>query len=226
VYTDEQLTKLFRAVGREIMIAHAFYKLHANLRKRVRGYALEFTTASNFWGLTLWGLWLGAVGSLCRAYDQHKKGLGLLQLLVMLRDAAAKPPGARRGITAKRFETDIQSVSYSDPLAKKLLWQRDNLYSHVNLENVLNDAIHPPKYMLQHRDFKLLLARAKRIINRYGDAYISNTWSMTNARDGDYKIVLDAQKEATKTYERQMKAQERQCKREARRAAKAKAITR
>lgn len=194
----------------EIQNAHIYYKLFRDLRKRIRGYQREYNNSPAFWGLTMNAHLLATISCLCRAYDHHRDGLNLKRLLETLRDSANEPFGGAAVPSARRFERDIKSVGYDDPLAKKLLWQRNNIYAHLNRQNVVKNAVHQAAFTLPHAQFKKLLDRAARIINRYGQLYIRNTWSLTIMGDGDYMHVLKASRDWSVNYERKLREEEKE----------------
>lgn len=222
LYTDEELKKLFSGVAHEVQNAHIYYNLFRALRSRIRGYEREYNNSPAFWGMTMNAHLLGAISCLCRAYDQHRDGLNLRRLLEALRICANKPCGGRKLPTAKRFDRDISSVGKSDPLANKLVWQRNHIYAHLDRDNVLKGVVQQAQFTLRHAQFKRLLDRAERIINHYGQVFMCNTWLMKIVGDGDYMQVLRALKECRLSYERKIREEEAEINREARRTAKRK----
>jgi hypothetical protein len=204
LYPDEKLKRNFDAIGREIQNAHIQYKLFSDLRKNIKGYHREFNNSPAFWGVTIRALQMGAISSLCRVYDPDSQGANLRQLLSKLRNINMTPCGDQNPLTTKQILRDEKKVDRHDPLVKKLLWQRDNIYAHRKLKNVQKGTICPESYTLSGDELPRLLRRAKWIINRYGQIYLRNTWSMDIVGHDDYLYVLRALKKWRQDYVREL----------------------
>jgi hypothetical protein len=213
-YSHAEIKQMVSAVAHEAINANVHYKLFRSLRKKIRGYVREYNQTPAFWGLTMNAHLRAALSSLCLAYDTHPKGINLKRLMEMMRDSANKPwiapddaASTRSGATKAQFERDLKAVSKNDPLAKRLIWQRNNLFAHKNLDNVMNGGTDQAKFTLSHHQFTRLVDRAIRIVNRYGDIYIGNTWSRRMVGDDDYVYVLQAIRESVNSHERKIKAE-------------------
>ena len=179
-------------VGRAYDSWALFNKL---LWARQRQYTEAFTQSQTFWAVVLGGLRDGALGRLCRIYDQTNRDdvLTFRTLLELLLTRPVFLPSGAQQIAPRRLRMDIDSVSKerSQPVKHLWLW-RNKFVAHQNTGRLLHDRTLTSDLPLTHQDIDTLLRRGSRIVNRYGMALFRNSYPMKRGLLGedDYVEVL------------------------------------
>ena len=196
-----QFDRLLERLGHDVIDASIHYQLHAKLRKAIRSFTRELNQSPAFWTLTLDAHYDAFRARLFRAYDSQKGSLSLLTLLETVAEkihtlnagiALQQPTFASSGthLRPSILGRDRRLVSDRDPLVKKLLSQRHNLFAHSNADNVMRQLRLEQRFALTYRELATLTRRAVRIINRYSGLFRRTTWSTRMVGADDYRNVL------------------------------------
>jgi AbiU2 len=89
-----------------------------------------------------------------------------------------------------RLNDDIDYVSNKNPLVRKLLIWRGNIFAHRNAGNVIKERNLVVEYPLSLKDISDLLERGAAIINHYGSLFREVTFSSQIVGHDDYMYVL------------------------------------
>jgi hypothetical protein len=197
--TKEELEKFLLGLADEVITAAVHWRLYLDLRESVAEYARELNEAGAFWSMTIGAHLMTARSALFRAYDKSPDGLNLPRLL---QNVASHCQVDRATINA-----DKRRVSQSDPLVKKFIWQRNNLFAHKNLKNVLNGKTAELKNVLTKGEHDKLLERAVEILNRYDSAIFNHTWTTQMIGHDDFKRVLAAVRQSLELHEKKIQEQ-------------------
>ncbi len=151
VSNSTEFERLLDGLGDDVIDAAIHYRLHKDLRTSVADFERELNQAPAFWSLTFGALLDAARSKLFRAYDQGQGTLCLRNFLETIREnvtlfgagpGASLPEVIARGASAPDvsvLEQDLALVISSDPLVKKLVALRGNLYAHRNALNVAQE---------------------------------------------------------------------------------------
>jgi HEPN superfamily AbiU2-like protein len=204
IASRREFERLLDGLGREIVDAAIHYRMHMDLRGSVPEFERELSQAPGFWGMAFWALMEGALHRLFRAYDQREGALSLRSFLETVRDRPdlyANPATAPSTLVPNApdtliLEADLSLVIPSDPLVKKLVILRGNLYAHKNAENIARAFRIDEAFSLSYADVETLVERAVTIINRYSRLFRRSTWSTQMIGHDDYRHVLEYVREA------------------------------
>jgi len=210
---------LLEALADELVTARIHFKLYQDLRASYSEYANELNQSNTFWSLTVAAHLDATILRLCKAYDQYPTSLNLRNLLCTIcenlhffdepnfRDRlkgnpfvdslAANTPKP----DAAQLQKDIESVSSSDSLVKKLTIWRNNYYSHLNSRHALNPDTLARRSPLSVSDIDELLTAGVEILNRYSHMFNANLYSTSIVGRDDYKSILNAVRESVARYE-------------------------
>ena len=83
-------------------------------------------------------------------------------------------------------------MSDADPLVKKLIILRNNIYAHRSSAHALDAEAFARKYAISIPDIEALLANGVAIVNRYSDLFIATHHSTNIVGRDDYKWLLRA----------------------------------
>lgn len=203
-----EFESLLNALASEIVDAQIYFKLHTDLMAAVPDYAEVFNESNTFWWLTVHALLDAALFRLCRIYDQQSKSLNLRNLLdtiqanliifdiqnfrQRLKDnpfVESLSQAARKPSTAT-LNQDIQYASRTNPLVKKLVIWRNNIFAHRSAVNVVNQKNIADDYPLSKKDVAELLNGAISILNRYSSLFRASSYSPQIVGHDDYLYVL------------------------------------
>jgi hypothetical protein len=198
--TNSEYQTFLNGLGEEIQTAAIHYRLFIDLNEKVAEYQQELNQSTAFWGMTFTAHQITARAALHRAYDIAKEGLNLSRLMF-------NAPKHSKNIDAATIKADTQLVSIRDPLVKKLYWQRNNLFAHKNLKNILSGNQLQLKNPISRKEFETLPDRALKILNRYGDDFSGCTWSVQMMGGNDFEYVLQALRQSVEDYERKIQAE-------------------
>ena len=130
---QSDVEKMPPGLADEVITAAIHYRLWSQLRESIAEYEKEFNESGTFWFLTLNAHLIAARAALFRSYDRSPEGVNLAQLI--------EQAGPRCNFSQSEIDIDKKSVSKGEVLVDKLLWQRNNLFAHKNLKNILTGRI-------------------------------------------------------------------------------------
>jgi hypothetical protein len=228
IKSAEEFRHLLTALLDDIVDARLYFTLHQNLAKAVEEYTTEFNQSPTFWGLTFHAHIDAVMLRLCRIYDTYERSvLNLRNLLetVQAHLSIFEKPYFRERLKKNPFveslaaelkppdeaqlRKDIEMVTHSDPLVRKVVMWRNNYVAHRNSHYVLNPKkfdTHP----LPFGEIDVLLKRALQIGNRYSKLFDASAHATLMIGRHDYKYVLQAVREHVDACKRRL---EDECKR-------------
>lgn len=197
--TKAEIEKFLIGLADEVIGAAIHYKLYRELVAKVQEYEREFNQTVTFWSMTFNAHIATARAALFRAYDSHRDGLNFIRLLENV--------GPHCNVSQSEIDADKARVSRTDPVVAKFIWQRNNLFAHKNLANVLQDRKPQLSYSLPETDFEDLLARAVEILNKYETAVRGHAWSTQIFGHDDFQFVLKAIRQWIELHEQKIEAE-------------------
>jgi hypothetical protein len=219
----EEFRRLLTALLDDLVDARFHFALHQNLAKAGEEYAMEIAQSPTFWGLTLSAHMDAVLLRLCRAYDPYDHAaLNLRNLLDTVRANVSifDEPNFRQRLKGNLFvdslaaelkqpdqaqlRKDIEVVSDSDPLVRKLVMWRHNYVAHRNSHFTLNPKKFDAQYPLLFAEIDALLDRALEIGNRYSLLFDASAHATLMVGRDDYLNVLKAIREHVEAYERRL----------------------
>jgi len=202
ISNSAEFEKLLDGLGRDVVDASIHLQLHSRLRDSVKAFDTELNQSPAFWTLTF-----GAHGDafrarLFRAYDSHPSSLSLLNLIdtvitnihlfgvqraasvptIVVADAPPPDPHVLQCYRAL--------VDPNDPLVKKLLGQRNNVFAHRNATNVVQELMLEHRFALTFSEVTTLVDRAVEIVNTYSSLFRHSTWSTRMVGEEDFRDLL------------------------------------
>jgi len=199
---------LLDALASEIVDAQIYFKLHIDLMAAIPDYKEVFNESNTFWLLTMHALLDAALSRLCRIYDQNSKSLNLRNLLdtiqgnlnlVDVQNFRERLKGnpfveslsqTARKPSSDTLNQDIQYVSDANPLVKKLVKWRNNIFAHRHAKDVVAQKNFADCYPLSKNDVSELLKRGESILNRYSSLFRASSYSTQIVGHDDYLYVL------------------------------------
>jgi len=219
----EEFRRLLTALLDDLVDARFHFTLHQNLAKAGEEYAIEIAQSPTFWGLTLSAHMDAVLLRLCRAYDAYEHtALNLQNLLDTVRANLSifDEPNFRQRLKGNLFvdslaaelkspdhtqlQKDIEVVSDSDPLVRKLVMWRHNYVAHRNSHFTLNPKKFDAQYPLLFAEIDVLLERALEIGNRYSLLFDASSHATLMVGRDDYLSVLKAVREHVEAYKRRL----------------------
>jgi HEPN superfamily AbiU2-like protein len=219
----EEFRRLLTALLDDLVDARFHFTLHQNLSKAGEEYAIEIAQSPTFWGLTLSAHMDAVLLRLCRAYDAYEHtALNLRNLLDTVRANLSifDEPNFRQRLKGNLFvdslaaelkspdhtqlQKDIEVVSDSDPLVRKLVMWRHNYVAHRNSHFTLNPKKFDAQYPLLFAEIDVLLERALEIGNRYSLLFDASSHATLMMGRDDYLSVLKAVREHVEAYKRRL----------------------
>jgi hypothetical protein len=219
----EEFRRLLTALLDDLVDARFHFTLHQNLSKAGEEFAMEIAQSPTFWGLTLSAHMDAVLLRLCRAYDTYDHAaLNLRNLLDTVRANLSifDEPNFRQRLKGNMFvdslaaelkppdqaqlQKNIEAVSASDPLVRKLVMWRHNYVAHRNSHFTLNPKKFDAQYPLLFTEIGVLLDRALEIGNRYSLLFDASAHATMMVGRDDYLNVLQAIREHVQAYERRL----------------------
>jgi hypothetical protein len=177
------LIAALRTLADDVQVAAIHHRLASDLSASVPEFVRELNQASAFWSLTMYAHLSEVRTRLCRLFDQHRSSLGLRTWLT----AAAKLDA----VDQSTIRSDLREVGTTDPVVKKLVKLRNNVVAHTAATPIDRRALEN-SFGLEFAESDLLVNRAVRIVNTYGQELMGNSWSTRIVGHDDYITVLRA----------------------------------
>jgi hypothetical protein len=210
ITSETEFERLIEGLSEDLVSASIHFELYRDLRSSTKGYLRELNQSVAFWQATFRAHLDSTIFRLCRIYDQHDKALSLLNWLdtikgnlhmfdipnfrARLRDnpfvnsLAAEP----RKPDLSQLQADIASASESNPLVKKLIILRGNVFAHKYAKNIMRDKDLLETYPLTWEEIQSLLETGLAILNRYSGLFQAQHYSSKVVGHDDYLYVLGA----------------------------------
>ena len=222
ITSAEEFERLLNVLASEIVDAQIYFRLHTDLMAAVPDYAEVFNESNTFWWLTVHALLDATLFRLCRIYDQHSESLNLRNLLDTVqanlsifdiqnfRQRLKDNPFVESLLqTARKPSTntlnqDIQHASPTNPLVRKLVIWRNNIFAHRRAANVVNQKNIADDYPLSKNDVSELLNGAISISNRYTSLFRASSYSTQPVGHDDYLYVLKTIKTKIRQHEEEI----------------------
>jgi hypothetical protein len=220
---SQQFHRLLSALADELVEAEVHFKLYKDLTAAIPEYLVEVNQSRTFWSLTLTAQLDAVVHRLCRAYDQYDSGNPPVNLRNLLDTIDANQhlfdePNFRERLKGNPFVDSLAATprrpdsaqlqkNHADPLVKKIVIQRNNLYAHLSSAHALDAKAFAEKYPISLPDIEALLANGITIVNRYSDLFIATRHSTNIVGRDDYRRVLEAVREAIAAHEARIEEQ-------------------
>jgi len=181
---------ILRNFSDDIVKAPAFLRIDRRLGECFENYDDEVCQAEFFWAMVSNAVRETGLSRLARVYDKQKDALGLPALLITIeanrhlfadqavtkRVHRVNASFAQSIVPGSHFpdpqvlQNDLDLVSYSDPLVKKLLDWRNKFGAHISSEQTVKRNIPDAGLPTQDEAFKLC-ERAFDIFNRYSSLF-------------------------------------------------------
>jgi len=185
ISTEGELHAALHLLADDVQVAAIHHQLATDLSAAVPQFVRELNEARAFWSLTMYAHLSEVRTRLCRVYDQHPGAIGLSTWLA----AASKlVPLDKVALAA-----DQREAGKTAPVVKKLIQLRNNVVAHTAGSPVSRRELERA-FGLTFEESDLLVKRAVRIVNDYGQRLLRNTWSTRIVGHDDYLSVLRAVK--------------------------------
>jgi len=205
-----EFKSLLEALVNELIDARDHFRLHQNLDAAIPDYGVEFNQSPAFWTMTLSAHMDATMIRLCKAYDlsEGNPNLNLRNFLETIEanlhffdepnfrerlkdnafvDSLAAYP---RKPDAARLQTDLESVSKSDPLVKKLTTWRNCYLAHRSRTSALAPKAFTDKNPILFSEIGALINNGLRLVDYYSDLFSATHHASLEPRD--YKYILEA----------------------------------
>jgi hypothetical protein len=192
IKSKEQFDWLIDHLVTETHRAWDHWNLWGGLDKAIAEYAMEVNQASQFWRLTIRAHQDSVILRLGRLFDPHAIAVSLGNLLQTIHDGVTTSAFSHLGIKVeeldlKILETDLETVSESDPLVARLMDIRNDYLAHRASRVVLGKSL--PTF--PREDIETLLNRASSMLEKYGTACGRPYVSRQYAGEDDYKHLFE-----------------------------------
>jgi hypothetical protein len=205
IKSGEELNKLLDALAKDIVDANIYYKLFAGLTSSISNYSDEINQSNTFWFLTVQAIKEAFLFRLCRIFEQNDRSLNLVNLLDTIkanRHYFEEPQFRERlkdnafieslveGVkipSIEELQSDIAFASDGNPIVKKLILWRMNVYAHTGAKTALGKFVDSlEKNSIAKEEIEQLLDKCFSISNKYMNLYKSSTWSRQIIGHDDY----------------------------------------
>ena len=225
IKSSEEFNRLLDALGSELWEADFHLQIFRALTDKVETFGREYNQSPTFWTFTFRAHRDAAIFGLMRIYDGNSESLSLRNLLDTIKDNQPmfdEPQFRERlknnpyvdslAADAKKpddgeLEKDIEFASAKNPLVKKLIIWRNNLYAHRNAQNVVDDYQIGTDHPLTVKELESLVTMGYEIFNRYKNLFDASMQSGILVGLDDYEFVLTSIKATLEQRDREWKEQ-------------------
>ncbi|HEY7406005.1 MAG TPA: hypothetical protein VIB39_20935 [Candidatus Angelobacter sp.] len=204
IASNGEFDLLLERLAKDVVDLEIFRRLRADLDAARAEFSTEFAQSRAFWSLTFQALIEAVFFRLSRIYDGHDQSLSLLRWLETIQhNLELIQTGEMDEVPfdLQQLSIDIESVSDSDPVVKKLIQLRGNCIAHVNAEAIAKGKGLEKRFGLSPDEVNLLVERAATLLNRYGAILRRTVWSTQIVGHDDFRTVLIAMRSYCKKYE-------------------------
>lgn len=208
IKNHEELSTLIHALGKEIVDANIYHRLHSDLARALDENKKVHIESQTYWYLVLTAVRENSMIHLCRFYDQETKSLCLHNLLDTIRhhiqyfekdnfkERLKDNPfvdGLAEGNRLPDIDELLEHIEFSsnkNPLVKKLMIWRNNIYAHKGAKSILNEYLILQENEINSEELKMLLDQGYKILNTYSNLYRASSWSRTIVGQDDYNALF------------------------------------
>lgn len=208
IHSPKDMEKLMESLHREVIDAQHFLKLYQLLTASIDEFADAFALSNTFWHYALRGLKETGMYTLCRLFETQKSALNLPNFLKLIkdnreyfseeyfRDRLKDNPHlenlaqCNRIPTAKEIDDDLNLVTIANPLVKKIVMWRNNIYAHKGASSVLNGYSTLKENDFTDEEIQELIDTAFHVYNKYLGLFRAATWSRMLLGEDDYRSLL------------------------------------
>ena len=208
IKNHEELSTLIHALGKEIVDANIYHRLHRDLIQALDKNQKVHIESKTYWYLTLTALKETSMIHLCRFYDQETKSLCIHNLLDTIRhyiqyfekdsfkERLKNNPfveGLAEDNRLPNLDQLLEHIEFSsnkNPLVKKLMIWRNNIYAHKGAKSILNEHLILSENKITSDELKMLLDQGYKILNQYSDLYRASSWSRKIVGHDDYNALF------------------------------------
>ncbi len=206
---DEELEQLIEELSHDIVYSKVYYDLFRDLTGSIEEYGREFDQTPVFWNLTLQAHKDAFFIRLCRVYDQQDNALHLHNWLKIIQanihlfeadrfkertdttfsrvlDSEARKPDL------DQLKEDVKLVKPSNPLVKRLMVLRNNVFAHRSASGAKQDIDFFEEYPIQYLEVESLIDRAINILNRYSGLFQATEYYDEIVGGDDYEFILES----------------------------------
>jgi hypothetical protein len=216
VKSDAEFERLLDHLQAEVGQAIDHWTMLENLIAALLEQESVLAQSNTFWQLTLRAHRDAAVLRLTRLYDKHGSALSLARFLHTVKSEknrfgqeafkirlASSPyvesqAADRAKFDDEQLDQDLESVSSSDPLIKKLLDLRDVQLAHRNAGKVVADSFSTLPG-LEGKEIKQLMERASQVVNRYSHFFRASTMAFRIVGHDDYQNLFQYVRKGVET---------------------------
>jgi hypothetical protein len=205
IKSADELNKLLDALAKDIVNANIYYKLYIGLTNSIPDYSDEANLSNTFWSLALDAIREAFLLRLCRIFEQNSRSLNLVNLLdtiktnlhyfqephfrERLKDNAFVESLAEDVVipSVEELQADITFASDKNPIVKRLMLWRMNVYAHTGAKTALGkftDTLE--ENSISKEEIEQLLDQCFSISNKYMSLYKASTWSRQIIGHDDY----------------------------------------
>jgi len=209
---EEDFGKLLDSLADDLVQANIHFRLYEDLKKSIPEFVSIFNESNAFWHLTFRSHLDATLFRLCRVYDQYNTSLSLLNWLDTIKanihifdvpnfkkrlkdnPFVESLASESRRPDEEQLDIDIEFASERNPLVKKLIILRNNLYAHKSEKNVRLERDLLKTYPIKHKEIGSLLKDGISILNRYASLFRAQIFSTQMVGHDDYLHVLNCVK--------------------------------
>ena len=210
VTNSSEFKRLIQALSLDITSAAIHYRKFKRLLTTLNENPDVEANARTFWSLTLEGALTMCLQALCRAFDQEKTGLHLVNWLrtIEANSHLFSETNFRERLKENSFveslaaetkqpdpnvlKSDIEACSAKDPLVRTLVIHRGNRIAHRNAKNIVEEFDIDTDHPLGYSEIETLIDRAVSVLNRYSAMFDANTYSTSMIGEDDYEYVIES----------------------------------
>jgi hypothetical protein len=208
IKTGDELNQLLDALVKEIVDANIYHRLFCDLLDSIPEYEREFQESQTFWHIILSALMDSRMANLCKVYDQESTSLNLVNLLHTIKanlhlftaDNFKQRMAGNAFLDSlasydripqlKDVEIDIESVTWQNPLVKKLMVWRNNIVAHRGAKVSLGKNQILTDNSISKEEVEQLLDHSLKVFNKYSGLYRASSHSRQIIGHDDYKDVF------------------------------------
>lgn len=220
-----EFQKLLFTLAGELVDARCHFRLFQDLSAARAEYWREFGQSNTFWWLTSQAHLDASLMRLCKAFDINRSSLNLRTLIRTIKNNLHlfNEEGFRARLKGNPFvdslastlrvpdtttiQKDLDFVSPSNLLVRKLIVWRDKHIAHRDPSPVLNPEELTTRYPLLYTEIDELLRAGLRIVNEYSSLFLATTHASGIIGADDYLTILKAVRESLNRHDAELEQQ-------------------
>jgi AbiU2 len=199
--TEEEFTKLSKALAEEVQALNIDFILFQDLQNAAQKYHRVIGQSPAFWNSTLEAHLNSVVLRACRVYDTQVSALGINYWLRLIRDnpkwftkeafeaRKSNPISSYHGSpNPEQLCKDLEYTDKKTELIDNLMDFRGNMVAHIGQNWIMGR--HKKPFKVTHGDLRELIDKAHEILNRYWRLYDSQEFSRTQIGAKDFEYIF------------------------------------